>query len=494
MENTQIQSKQMQNKLKLEACLENVDNAIILIEVNDKQTESDLTSLLHKRWNIEMVCFQQIKDDFISLLYSMSESESLRKVCFYAFDPQPDTYDIVKSLNISREILSKVGILIFLMPSILVRQIEYEETNLHDYILLKLDYTVKCKLPFEPIFSIQYASRYEKEERQNLKYHASKISVSTDERMKSYFFYLQKLQYKSISRQEYEDKLCTFLQETEAYIQKQNWKNESDKNTALLDVWYRTAQTLAAQSFLRQAFDLFVKMKVLLEKYNRIDIYYLHALEGLAFCFYHLQQYDDAKKALLIMISVLENNEVENEAWKYRIYNDYAACFYKAGDVIKARDIWIMCGNGLAALNIANAARNYRNKYNLMLAHIASCDNLYIYYREWAIYQDSLLNTEHFQSIRSSEGQLLTSWIEGMIFGKTEHAVQRAAEVLKVNCSLLHENDYMLALNNYVLSKLYSQKGDEENAQYHIRKCTNILKNCKLTNQYLKDDDLLLNI
>ena len=41
MENTQMQSDLIQNNRKLEACLENVQNAIILLEVNNKETEKE---------------------------------------------------------------------------------------------------------------------------------------------------------------------------------------------------------------------------------------------------------------------------------------------------------------------------------------------------------------------------------------------------------------------------------------------------------------------
>lgn len=493
MENTQMQSDFIQNNRKLEACLVNVQNAIILLEVNDKETEKALISLLEQHGDIETICFQTVKENFIPLLYNMSEGTSLQKVCFYAFDPPADTYDIVKSLNISREILSRIGILIFMMPSILVSQIEYEEPNLRDYILLKLDYTRKEKLPFEPIFSIQYASRYGKLERRNLKVHASKICDSQENPLNRYFHYLDGFQYKTISKQEYEDSFCIHLQEMENYVQNYQWQNNADRDTALLDVWYKTAKTLAAQSFLKQAFDLFEKMLGLLKNNNETGIYYLHALEGMAFCYYHLQQYGDAKLELLYMIDFLENHEVENEAWKYRIYNDYGACYYKEGELNKARKVWMMCGQGLAAMGIATVSRCYRNRYNLMLADIGIDENLYIHYKEWLDYQEKILETNADQSsIPYAEMQLLTSWVEGIMLGKTEYALQRANQALQSNRENLQENAYTIAVNHYVISKLYSQEGDQEHAKYCMKKCRNILKNCKLTNQYLKERQLIL--
>lgn len=487
MENEQIQSKQIQNNRKLEACLENVQNAIILLEVNDKGMEEKLCFRLKQNWDIQMFCFQTIRDNFIPCLYSLSESQALRKVCFYAFDPPADTYDIVKSLNISREILSRIGLLIFVMPSILVRQIEYEEPNLRDYILLKLDYTIKENPPFEPIFSIQYASEYGKSERRNLKMHASKMSDSQESPLNRYFHYLDGFQYKTISKSEYEEVFCRHLQEIENYVAEHYRYSNSEMNTALLDVWYKTAKTLAAQCFLKQAFDLFMKMLGLLKTKREFGIYYLHAVEGIAFCFYHLQQYRDAKHALLYMIDFLENNEVENETWKYKVYNDYGACCLKEGELSKARMVWMECGRALSGMRIANASRCYRNKYNLMLADISIDDNIYVHYKEWLHYQKKILETNQMRSISYAEMQLLTSWIEGIMLGKTESALQRANQALQINRDSLQENAYKIAVSHYVISKLYDQKGDKEQAQYCMRKCRNILKNCKLTNQYLKD-------
>lgn len=492
MENKQMQSKQIQNNRKLEACLKNVQNAIILLEVNDKGMEEKMCFLLEKSWDIQTICFQTIKEKFIPYLYDLSESQALRRVCFYAFDPPADTYDIVKSLNISREILSRIGLLILMMPSILVRQIEYEEPNLRDYILLKLDYTLKEEPPFEPMFSIQYALEYGKAERRNLKMHASKMSDSQENPLNRYFHYLEGFQYKAISNSEYEKVLCQYLQEIENYIAEHYRNSKSEMNTALLDVWYKTAKTLAAQCFLKQAFDLFEKMLVLLKTNREFGIYYLKALEGEAFCFYYLRQYQDAKYALLYMIHFLENKEVENETWKYRIYSDYGACCFKAGESVKAREVWIECARALAETGTANVDWRYRNKYNLMLADINIDDNLYVHYKEWLHYQEKILKTNQIQSISYAEMQLLTSWIEGIMFGKTESALQRANQALQINRDSLQENAYKIAVNHYVISKLYNQKGDKEHAQYCMRKCRNILKNCKLTNQYLKDKKLVV--
>lgn len=481
-----MENKEKQNNMKLRTCLENAPNAIILIEINDASTEIRLRTTLEEDYGMEMICYRDVQNNFISLLHQMSEDDQLQKVCFYAFEQTPENYDIVKSLNISREILSRIGILIFMMPTFLVKQIEYEEPNLQDYILLKLDYTVHQKIPFEPIFSIQYFPQYEKKEQQSLKQYASNLTASTDEALNQYFRYLQRFQYRRISQQEYTNNFRKEFAKINSYLSNYSWENIHEHIIALADVWYKTAQTLAAQYYLDDALDLFTKMTELLKLSAKPSIYYLHALEGCAFCFYHLCQYENAEKALLMMIDFLDESGTENEAWKYKVYNDYAACFYKSGDFKKAYKIWKMCENALQELHIANIKRIYRNKYNLLLVRLESEDNLYTNYSQWHTLKEQLLKAYSQKSTIYSEYQLLLSWIDGIIFGRNEYAIQQAYEALQTNRTLLQENSYDIALSHYVISNLYRQRGDIEHSDYCMKKCTNILKNCRLTNQYLK--------
>lgn len=69
------------------------------------------------------------------------------KLLFYDLSLEESDYDLIKTMNLSRDIMRKVGIVVLLVPTFIMEKIQLDMPNLYDYITLRLDYNIKYKCP-----------------------------------------------------------------------------------------------------------------------------------------------------------------------------------------------------------------------------------------------------------------------------------------------------------------------------------------------------------
>ena len=84
---------------KLEIYMKNVENAIVLLEANAYSVRLHLISLL-KKYGTEYYDFADCKETFIPLIQKLGSGNQPKTVCFYNFQDEAISYDVVKSLNI----------------------------------------------------------------------------------------------------------------------------------------------------------------------------------------------------------------------------------------------------------------------------------------------------------------------------------------------------------------------------------------------------------
>ena len=184
---------------KLEIFVDNTDVGVFVAEVNDIRTQAEIIHFLEEKNQVKKVDFDKIKDSFV---YELRNSTSNKGITvFYNFIYDKIDYNIVKTLNLSREILKDIGKVIFLLPSYLVWQIQYETPNVRDYVLCFFDFNEKMKMPFEPIFAIDDHVFRTKDERTRLKKLGYQIkNISSIQSIDDFFEYLNTLDYKKITK------------------------------------------------------------------------------------------------------------------------------------------------------------------------------------------------------------------------------------------------------------------------------------------------------
>ena len=135
-----------QNKI-FDIYMKNASIGIVVIECNYKEIGMQLCEYMHTSYCLQCVDYMDLKEGIVEYLRKIgnSENEQEKYICIYNFPTYSDSVNVVKSLNISRELLKNVIRLVFIMPTFMVNQIQRYEPNLRDYIGLFLEYTLKNK-------------------------------------------------------------------------------------------------------------------------------------------------------------------------------------------------------------------------------------------------------------------------------------------------------------------------------------------------------------
>ena len=463
---------------KLEIYMKNVENAIVLLEANAYSVHLHLISLL-KKYGTEYYDFADCKETFIPLIQKLGSGDQPKTVCFYNFQDEAISYDVVKSLNISREILRRVGVLIFIMRYFLVRQIENEEPNLFDYITLRLDYRYPFKPCFVPRFAISYQERYTKTERHELKKKALlQEQIQSIRDIDQYDRLLTQYRFKRMSVKEKTDLLEKQLWEANVIIHDHTWENPRRQVLAQEDLWMQTAEILCIQGYLEDAWKLFDEMDQLLETFPDISLYRLHVYEGKAYCSYYSRSFAQARTYLAKASDLLERMDGSDEKWLCRIWNDIGSCYYNERDYQSALEIWQKCAEDMDQKKFGNPERIYRNTYNRLLAHLRLNTNVKVYHLEWNRLGNMIEENFPKQSEIYAEYRMVSAWLEGMVLGRSKYAESLAQEALRIHRMILPENDYRLALNYHILGCLNFQMLNLKKASEYQKTSENILKNC----------------
>ncbi len=479
--NKQFQPKEYKDKVlandkKLKLYLQYVQQGIILIEVNDKRMNLYIRRLFQE-YNISMIDFMDIKDGFTDNIQQYQDERKQNKICYWNFPDEKFSYEIIGSLNLSRELLKNVGIVIFMLPTFLVRQIEEEEPNLYDYITLKLDYRYDIPVFFEPKFALTYRSDQTKTEVKQQKEFSKMQDKKFIDCMEAYYERLAYYTAHRLSASEKNDLLDKDFWKALALVHDADKQEPRSIVINQIDIIKRTAELLCRQGYLKNAYELFGKIKEYCTIYPDMEASLIHSAEGRAFCQYYLGEYASAKAYLeeALRVLVRQKNQTDQLTWILRIQNDIGACVYQLENYDEALRIWQECYERMKESHIDELDRVYRNLYNQLLVHWQRNDNVTRYYSTWQSIGKTIEDNLQQDSKLYLEYMSVKAWVEGAYLGRTSYAKKLMDQVITAAHRIYKENDVRLATYYYVLGYFHMQLNEEEQFEKCMKKGKNII-------------------
>lgn len=466
----------------LDIYLKNASVATVVIETNNERIGMQLREYLKESYGLKLIDYATLQEGIIQFLREVGQQNKReeKRICIYHFPTDSQTIDVVKSLNISRELLRNLDRVVFVMPTLLVNQIQESEPNLKDYIGLFLNYNIKVRMPFEPIYDVPFQKRFTKDEKQALKgeYLHLEEEKPLKERLNQYFRYINQFHNRKLSKFENSHKLIPAYKKMLVEVHDHQWEQNTDYIQAVRDIMYQTATVLAIQRYYNEAEEIFEMMlDVAGSEKSHSDISVLQGLEGIAYCEYGTERYLKAESTILKTVDLLRNEETQNEAWICRLYSNYAACLIKQKEYERAKECLVTCLKILEDNHLLTSERQMRIYTNLMICHMELEGNLKGYADVWTQFMKETALVYGTDSINYASCLLLDSWYKGILMGMNQEALEEAVKALEINRKLMNENAYPLAINYDVLEKLYQQTGEKEAEMRALNKKKNILRN-----------------
>lgn len=470
-----------ENKI-LDIYLKNASAGTVVVECNSQVVGMQICEYLHTNYFFELIDYANLHEGIVRFLEEVGQRANgeSKLICIYHFPTDSDTVDVIKSLNISRELLRKIDRMVWIMPTFLVDQIKDHEPNLKDYIGLFLDYNRSPVLPFEPIFDVNFRKHFTKDEQKSLKKESLMLNKEEPlkEKLNQYFRYVNQFHNRKLSKHECFQTLIPAYKKILVEVHDYRWEKKEDYFQAIQDIMYQTAVILALQQYYLNAQDIFammLDMEKQREKGGNIQV--LQALEGMSYCEYEDGNYLVAERYILMAVDILRNMDTQNEAWICRLYSNYAACQMKIHEYANAKACLMECLNILDENQLLTAERQMRIQTNLMICNMELKVNPNQYIMQWTQFMHEIAQIYGMNSINYANCLLLDSWYKGILMGMNTEAIWEAESALKINRDLLKENSYILAVNYDVLEKLYHQVENQECAQRACTKKKNILRN-----------------
>lgn len=464
----------------LDVYLKNASIGIVVLECNNVVTGVQICEYLHTCYSLQMIDYNKLRHGIVDFLREIGNnySEDERNFCIYNIPTNSDTVDVVKSLNISRELLKNAKRLVFVMPTLLVRQIQRYEPNLNDYIGLYLDCNKYSReMPFLPVFDVPFKKQFTKPEQAKLK--REKIHLAPNPTLEQYFQYLDQFNQRKLSKYECTKILMPAFAQKWGEVSSRTWTNDTDATQAKLDVLYRTATILAIQQYYDAAERLFWNMLDVWGKRYKLtqELQVMQALEGLSYSHYYLGKYNLVKEGILLIIDILESNKSPMEAWICRLNSNYAACYIQEKNYAKAIELLENSYQRLRENDLLNLEREIRINTNRMICYMAEGKCADLHESEWIKTRERIEKDLGKDNVYYANNLLMHAWYKGILMGDNSAALEEASEALEINKRLLGENAYGLAVNYRVLQALYDQLGDEPNSMQAKKKCESILQN-----------------
>ena len=477
----------------LKTYLNNAKNAVFLVEVNQESVKHRVLDMLKNDFDFEIIDFECVRDTFVNSLRNFMSTSKDKHICIWNFSENFETYDIIKSLNISRDILKEIGIVVFIMPTFLVRQIDERELNLRDYVLKKFVYVEHKKNPFDPLYVISLSSEYARQNGEAIDAVFVKSIMDSENELQRkvqiYYDLLYSYLKRRLSPYDYIQlydlflKICNLLEQYPAAGK----EAKRDQERTKLAIICNTAEVIATQKYFKEAEAMFDEILSKEASNGKWEMYLLKAKEGQAYCLYRQNKFQEAGNALLSLLCVLEEKRTVNDSWKMNITNNYGACLYKMGKYEQAYERWCVCEDMLASLNLLDEKRRLRCEYNKMIANIEFCDiSLEKTEQYYSIYS-KIGETFGAESIQYIQHSLLYIWLIGVIYGKTREALLSGSKLLDLEKQILDGNSYQIALSHYINYVLYGQLGEEDSAMESLEKCRKIMKSNIITNESLPE-------
>lgn len=464
-----------QNNRKLNNYLQNVENAIVLLCANDSFAVKQLSSMLKEKFNFECIDYKANGSPFFSLL-DIYKDENRHKLCFYNLADEAVNYDLVKTINLARDVLRKVGIVVFIVPAFIMEKIQMENPNLYDYITLCLNYNISYKNHLKPVYSEENRYFVPKKIRTARKAVAMANIPSKIQSVSDFYGYLESCQYANINTEDVKQMitwLFDYMHENLEVLNYMNGKKE-DYNEIRINLYMKTAEVFQQHRFFEQAIELYDEILYLKKSEKGTGIDELEAIQGKAFCYYRMRAYKQAKVILEELADKVKL--LDNLTWLYKIYSDLGVCLLNQGQMGKAREIWEKCALGLQETGEYNTVRHCRILYNIMLASLSDNVSVKKYEQEWIILGEEIRQNIGEDGLVYLDYMLMSSWIL-LQEGKLESAHKYIVRIRQTADVILPENDEKKIIINYIQAVIMLQQGEDGEYMYFLQRCRNSLKN-----------------
>ena len=447
---------------KLSLYLNISSKGFILLTVNEKYLQE---KLIHTMKKIKKCTIYDL-NDFSSKNSSQNNNEQL--VIYKCINFNKKEQSILEKINLSRDILLKQEkLFIFIVPKYIAELIQQDFPNLYSYFILKESYVKKYDIFFEYIFP-------------NSGYLVSKESQRESKRF-----------YQITQKEDIIDKLNYFLHAKSSpkeLIELDNSMINILKNFDIskeynlkyyFNLLYKFAKVLLQQGKYTEAVTIFFELSKALSTKETYSKLYYESLIGAGDAFFHLGEYEKAKRIYentimeIINLDILTLKE-EDDYFHKIIYSRLALCYIQKKEYDRALSFMESAFNTLIEdCDKKHSVEFFDIYYNYFLIIInQSPDNCYIINRIL-----NILSKMKKNYIQEAMFLTISAWYNGVMQGNLKSAFKNAQNALLIKRNVFIENDIRIAESHYLNSVLYFINGEYEKSDRCCHKCSNILKN-----------------
>lgn len=462
------------NNRKLDHYLRNVENAIVLLSANDREAVWQLQRKLVDGYGFETVDFAAETVTFVGLMSRYQDRERKKKVCIYRMGERQGDYDLVKTMNLCRDLLRGIGIVVLLMPAYMVEQIRSSYPNLYDYITVCLDYNLIYENCMRPIYSEEnrfFVPRKIRTARKSVVMgkRPSRIGSVAD-----FSNYMEMFEYRRLKRDDaagIKEWLCDYVPRNLNLIT----ENYGEEAVCVLknDLYIKTAYLFVRNGFYQDAEELFAQM-VIESCGGESRRFRMEVLQGRAYSMYLQGDYEKAAAIL----DRLEDQiyQMENQAWAYRVGNDRAVCLHYTGRSGEALALLKKCEMGLRACGAYSVERRLRILYNRIYMKMDGGELSVRDKQDWRELGNDMHEQYEEDSLAYLYEQMLSAWI-AMLEGRLDTAMDYAAGADKMGSRILQENDERKLWICYIAALIRMQRGEQMESRYYQQRFQELLKN-----------------
>ena len=450
------------NNKKLVFFINNADNAIFLIDANSKKRIQSIINLLSGVNSIRFMSYLCIKDCFVDFLSEHQNKADV--VCIYDF-VRVTSYDIVKTMNLSRELMRRVGILVLIMTTDLCDEIRYRYDNLYAYIMLDLDYNDDSYIPVKPIYSEDSRYFLTKGVRASQKRTAYLRDESNLTKVADYFHMLDRMRYEKYTENMNIKVLNAFHDVLDITVHSISESSENraqeakDIGDLYSDLYTTTAAWYVYKERYEEAFELFGELKKEINGSGKNIKAYLSAIQGQAYCCYLIKKYKDAVE---ILNHMLEDLEGEGELmWRIKTLNDIGTCQFMEDKPEEALYTWKKIQYIIEENHIEDFTREFRNTYNCTLAYAFQKSNPALYTEKWRKIGLEFARLDIQNTMEYIQYLFLNGWLLYKK-GNLDMAASDINDARKIGKKLLPENSDIDSKMRGLLKRIDEDKMDTE--------------------------------
>ena len=389
-----------QNKI-FDIYMKNASIGIVVIECNYKEIGMQICEYMHTSYCLQCVDYMDLKEGIVEYLRKIgnSENEQEKCICIYNFPTYSDSVNVVKSLNISRELLKNVIRLVFIMPTFMVNQIQRYEPNLRDYIGLFLEYNPKKQIPFQPEYDAPFEKHFRKKEKFDITFTLYKKQKQQGDQVRRLRLYAAALINACVATKENMDKVV-WPAYREAIQEIKQYASGEEKTKLEADINFLMALALSNQQFYEEAEKIFEK--------------------------------------IISEIIQLQHKQEENIVQMCKTQNNLAACYIQMEKYEQAITILEKCEKIILKSNSHRLEHELYIKKNLMICYMKTAGrDIDLYMDMWAQITERVKEIYGKKSVWYAECLLIDAWCQGILLGKYEDAIKEAELAVKIEKGIL---------------------------------------------------------